>query len=254
MCYDTDATPPVFGVPKTPVTESRETLATAGGSRLAAFLAGPGERTGTAVLVLPDNRGLSGFYEQLATHLAGQGHLALAVDYFDRENPPPPTADDVPFAVRFLRFSDRVLGDVLPAAAARLRHADDTAPLVTVGCCMGGRFAFLAAARPLGLAGAVGLYGGPQAFGDVPGPTQLAGEMTAPVLGLFGGADESIPADDVRAFGDALAAARVEHEIVTYPGAPHGFFDEHMAEHAEASADVWRRLLAFLDARVPAGA
>lgn len=250
MCYEPDATPPIFGSPATSVTSGRETLTTEGGAHLAAFLAVPRERTGSAVLVLPDNRGLSGFYEQLATHLAGQGHLALAVDYFDRENPPA-ASDDVPLAVRFLRFSDRVLGDVLPAAAARLRSIDETAPLVAVGCCMGGRFAFLAAARPLGLAGTVGLYGGPQAFGDAPGPTQLAGEMTAPVLGLFGGADENIPAEDVRAFGDALAAAGVEHEIVVYPGAPHGFFDEHMAEHTAASADVWQRLLAFLDAREP---
>ncbi|HEX6444823.1 MAG TPA: dienelactone hydrolase family protein [Streptosporangiales bacterium] len=247
MCYDTDAAPPVFGTPATSVVEARESLTTAGGTRITSFLAVPDDRTGAAVLVLPDNGGLSGFYEQLATRFAEQGHLALAVDYVDRANPAP-AGDEIPFAVRFLRFCDRVLDDVLPAALARLRAAGEPAPLVALGCCLGGRLAFLAGTRPFGLAGAVGLYGGPQAFGDAPGPTQLAGEMTAPVLGLFGGADESISADDVRAFEEALSAAGVAHEIVTYPGAPHGFFDKHMAGHTAASADAWRRVLAFLAA------
>lgn len=78
--------------------------------------------------------------------------------------------------------------------------------------------------------------------------------MTAPVLGLFGGADESIPAHAVGTFREVLAAAGVRHEIVTYPDAPHGLFDEHMAEYAAASADVWRRLLAFLADRPSARA
>jgi carboxymethylenebutenolidase len=34
--------------------------------------------------------------------------------------------------------------------------------------------------------------------------------------------------------------------MVTYPGAPHSFFDRAQAEHAEASEDAWRRVLAFL--------
>jgi carboxymethylenebutenolidase len=244
MCYDSDATPPVYGRPITSITVSREPLTTPGGTRIASFLADPADGAGAAVLVLPDNGGLSGFYEDLATRFAEQGYAALAVDYFDRENSAGP-ADDVPFAQRFLRFSARVLDDVLPAALDRLRDTFGR-PVVTVGCCLGGRFAFLAAARPLSLAGVVGLYGGLQSFGDAAGPTQLAGEMTAPVLGLFGGADESIPAEDVHAFDDALSLAGVEHEIVVYPGAPHGFFDRHMADHADTSADVWRRVLAFV--------
>jgi carboxymethylenebutenolidase len=252
MCYESDAAPPVYGTPITSVTGSREPLTTPGGTRIATFLATPADHAGATVLVLPDNGGLSGFYEDLASRFAEQGHAALAVDYFDRENPAGP-ADDTPFVQRFLRFSARVLDDVLPAAVGRLREAYGR-PVVAVGCCLGGRFAFLAAARAATLAGAVGLYGGPGSFGDRPGPTQLAGQMTVPVLGLFGGADESIPAEDVRAFDDALTAAGVAHEIVVYPGAPHGFFDRHMAEYAGASADVWRRVLAFVADRPDVGA
>ena len=54
------------------------------------------------------------------------------------------------------------------------------------------------------------------------------------------------PARPGRGVRRSLAEAGVEHEIVTYPGAPHSFFDRRYEEHAEACADAWRRLLAFL--------
>jgi carboxymethylenebutenolidase len=75
---------------------------------------------------------------------------------------------------------------------------------------------------------------------------QRADELEAPILGLMGGADQAISADDVAAFERALEEAGVEHELVTYPGAPHSFFDRKQEEFAEASEDAWRRVLAFV--------
>jgi carboxymethylenebutenolidase len=66
------------------------------------------------------------------------------------------------------------------------------------------------------------------------------------VLGLFGGADENIPQDQIDDYDSALAAAGVEHELVTYPGAPHSFFDRKFEQYAEACEDAWRRVLSFL--------
>jgi carboxymethylenebutenolidase len=63
----------------------------------------------------------------------------------------------------------------------------------------------------------------------------------------MGGADQAITAEDVAAFEEALTAAGVEHELVTYDGAPHSFFDRRYEEHAEASEDAWRRVLAFIE-------
>jgi carboxymethylenebutenolidase len=48
-------------------------------------------------------------------------------------------------------------------------------------------------------------------------------------------------------FDSRLAEAGVEHQLKVYPGAPHSFFDKRAAEHAEASDDAWRRVLAFLE-------
>jgi acetyl esterase/lipase len=61
-----------------------------------------------------------------------------------------------------------------------------------------------------------------------------------------GGDDPSIPPEDVAGLEAALSAAGVEHDVVTYEGAPHSFFDRKQEEFAEASEDAWTRTLAFI--------
>jgi carboxymethylenebutenolidase len=117
----------------------------------------------------------------------------------------------------------------------------------TVGFCMGGRQSWLSAAGGHGLAGAIGFYGMPAERNGVPGPTARASEMTAPILALQAGADENILAEHNAAFEAALTAAGVEHEVVTYDGAPHSFFDRKQEQFADASDDAWRRVLAFVE-------
>jgi carboxymethylenebutenolidase len=113
---------------------------------------------------------------------------------------------------------------------------------------MGGRQAWLAAADGHGLAGAIGFYGRPGVSIDgEPGPQQRVGEIEAPILALQAGADEHITADQNEAFDQALAHAGVEHELITYDGAPHSFFDRRQEDFADASEDAWNRLLAFIE-------
>jgi carboxymethylenebutenolidase len=124
------------------------------------------------------------------------------------------------------------------AAVAWLR--EHGAPTVfTVGFCFGGRSSWLAAASGHGLAGAIGFYGRP--------PIDMAARMEAPILALQAGADQNITAEDNAAFDEALSAAGVEHEVVTYDGAPHSFFDRKQEEFADDSADAWRRVLEFVE-------
>ena len=132
------------------------------------------------------------------------------------------------------------------AAAARLRE-DGARSVFTVGFCFGGRQSWLAAASGHGLAGAIGFYGRPGPGQDgTPGPAGRADELGAPILALMGGADAGIPLESVREFEAALGAAGADYEVVTYDGAPHSFFDRRFEEHAEASADAWERVLAFV--------
>jgi carboxymethylenebutenolidase len=67
-----------------------------------------------------------------------------------------------------------------------------------------------------------------------------------PVQSIFGGADEGIPPADVEAFDAALRKAGIKHDLKVYPGAPHSFFDRKYTEFAEASADAWKRVQAFV--------
>jgi dienelactone hydrolase len=255
VCYDAEAAPPASGPPRTTATVQSLTLVSADGTRFAAYQARPADPSGTGVLVLPDNRGLAGFYEQLTERLAEQGHTALAIDYFGRTAGAAPGDRGADFG-----RMDRLLPHLHALTRAGL-HADfDTAidhlhvagegncrAVISLGFCLGGRFAYQTSAARFGLAGAIGLYGATGPIGGAPGPTQLAHEFSAPILALFGGADDGIPPSAVAAFDEALTAAAVPHEIVTYPGAPHGFFELDRPEFAGAQEDAWKRILAFLD-------
>jgi len=136
------------------------------------------------------------------------------------------------------------------AAVAYLRSeaGGSCTEIYTVGFCFGGSNSWLQATASHGLAGVIGFYGrpGPSFIDQAPGPTQRAAEFECKVLGLMGGADEGIPADQVEEFRTALSAAGIENEIVIYPGAPHSFFDRSWEAHADASADAWERIKAFI--------
>src|SRR5436305_1688279 len=107
-----------------------------------------------------------------------------------------------------------------------LRERTGASSFVTVGFCFGGTNSFLAATNPdLPLDAVVGFYGGLAARPNRPSPVDSAEQTRVPVLALFGGADENIPPDQVDAYDRGLDEAGVEHEVHSYPGAPHSFFD-----------------------------
>ncbi|HEU5357401.1 MAG TPA: dienelactone hydrolase family protein [Actinocrinis sp.] len=253
MCYDADALPPFYGPPLTAISSADLLLTATDGAPLAAFRSLPEEPTGPAVLVLPDNQGLSRFYEELTKRLAEQGLPALAIDYFGRTAGPgyrdrPADFFELPNLMTHLGAltRDGLYAD-FDAALAQLRAlpSGQGRAVISLGFCMGGRFAFISAHHRFALAGAIGLYGFPDALRGAPGPIQLAPELTAPILGLFAGADEGIPASMVAAFDEALAAAGNQREIVTYPGATHGFFEAENGAFEQECADVWCRILDF---------
>ena len=123
--------------------------------------------------------------------------------------------------------------------------------IFTVGFCFGGSNSWHQAANGHGLAGAIGFYGRPTGTtrDGTPPPIDRVNEYTAPLLGLFGGADQGIPQSAVDEFDQALTAAGKPHEFKTYEGAPHSFFDRKQEDYAEASEDAWRRTLAFIAQR-----
>jgi carboxymethylenebutenolidase len=72
--------------------------------------------------------------------------------------------------------------------------------------------------------------------------------LPGPVLGIFGGADQSIPLENVTAFETALTQAGVQHEITIYPDQPHAFVQDMAGIRAGgAQGQAWAQMLKFLD-------
>jgi carboxymethylenebutenolidase len=254
MCFDFDARPPdlpadlrlapLAGGAGAELLE----LTSADGTRFSAALAEAPDGSGPGVVILPDVRGLYRFYVELAERFAQAGHHAIAIDYFGRTAGTGERDEDFEYMPHVQQTRVEQVQLDIAAAVEALRERTGARDVVTVGFCFGGSQSFAAAtSADLDLVGAVGFYGRlVPAREGAPAPLEHAAQTRCPVLGLFGGADTAIPAQDVAAFDHALDESGVEHEIVTYPGAPHSFFDRAQAEHAEASEDAWRRVLGFL--------
>jgi carboxymethylenebutenolidase len=250
VCFELDSAPPIPVISGAAVAHRDLVLESDDGTRLAAFAASPEGAGATGVVILPDVRGLYRFYEELALRFAERGYQAVAIDYFGRTAGVEKRDEDFPYREHVAQTTAENVQRDVRAAVEWLRSPEggSCTAAFTVGFCFGGRHSWLAAAGAHDLDGAVGFYGRPGEGADgSPGPAQRAGELAAPILGLMGGADQAITADDVAAFEAALQQAGVEHELVTYDGAPHSFFDRKQEEFAEASDDAWRRVLEFVE-------
>ena len=246
MCFELDSLPPIPPLSGgAPVRLEDLTLRAADGNELAAFAAIPDEPGPVGVVVLPDVRGLYRFYEELALRFAERGYVAVAIDYFGRTAGVAKRDDDFEYMPHVRQTQPGLVQQDVAAGVGHLRKLE-CASIFTVGFCFGGRNSWLAAAGGHGLAGAIGFYGSTVERNGAPGPTQRAAELAAPILALQAGDDANILPEHNAAFDAALTAAGVEHELVVYDGAPHSFFDRKFEEHADASADAWERVLAFI--------
>ncbi len=229
-------------------------LTSADGTRFRTYLARAAADADAGVVIAPDVRGLHPFYEALAERFAGAGVHAIAFDYFGRTAGAERRSDDFEFMPHVQRTRPETVQADIAASGDRLRGATSARRLFVLGFCFGGRNAFNAAAEQRDLAGVVGFYGRlSERENEVhPVPTKNASRMRAAVLGLFGGADASIPPADVAAFDRALGEAKVRHHLESYAGAPHSFFDRTFDQHQDACSDAWRRVLGFVATGDPA--
>jgi carboxymethylenebutenolidase len=255
MCHETDARPPLPPIRGGAIDAHDLTLTSTDGTRFSAHLAVAEHPGGPGIVVVPDIRGLHPFYEDLANRFAEAGVHAIAIDLYARtagEGRRGPDFDPMPHVVAL--EEDSIAADVAVAVdVLESAQGGSAERLYLTGFCVGGRIAFLQAAAGHGLAGVIGFYGPPVGAhrSGLPAPIEQVGSFTASVLGLFGGDDPGIPAESVDAFDSALTTAGVDHRLITYPGAPHSFFDRSAAEHADAAASAWREVLTFMGVSVP---
>ena len=257
MCFDFDARPPALpdDLVLAPIAGGAGSelleLTSSDGTRFSAALAEAPSGNGGGVVILPDVRGLYPFYSELAERFAEAGYHAIAIDYFGRTAGLGPRGEEFEYMPHVEQLViGQVQADTVGAITA-LRERTGASGIAAVGFCLGGFLSFQAGADLADLSAVIGFYGvlGRSRFG-APRPLDRAGEIRVPLLGLFGGADQGIPVEEVEQFDALLGDAELDHEIHVYPGAPHSFFDRRYQEHAEACQDAWRRMLGFLEDRL----
>jgi carboxymethylenebutenolidase len=259
MCFGPDARPPIPPIAGGAATARDVVLASADGTRFAAYAARAARPTGAGMVVLPDVRGLHAYYKELALRFAEAGVDAVALDFFGRTAGLTDRGEAFEYLPHVGRTTPATLQADIAAGAAFLRSAEggSARALFSVGFCFGGALSYLQAASGLGYAGVVGFYGWPLGlprWPDRPRPVDAAARFACPVLSVFGGADPGIPPAAVAEFDAALRRAGVPHESVVYEGAPHSFFDRRQTDFADASADAWQRVRAFVERHTPPAA
>jgi carboxymethylenebutenolidase len=225
------------------------------GVEVAAYAALPDAAEGRpALVILGEIWGVNGNIRAICDRLADAGAIAVAPDQY-RGITPPRDGDPQNHVMGFFdRFDDpQGIRDGRAAIEAVRSGALGVSPgpVFVWGFCMGGRFAHYLAAFEPRLAGAINFYGRlsfPRQERLKPFvPLDVAGLVACPYLGLFGEFDPFIPAADVEALRAELRRVGVPHHVAIYEGAEHAFFNETRASyHAEASADAWRRVQAFV--------
>ena len=251
MCFDDDARPPLPPIRGGAIDARDVRLKSADGTTFAAYAARAEQPSGAGVVVIPDVRGLSPFYEELTLRFAEAGVHAVAFDFYARTAGAEKRGADFEYEPHVTKLDPPAVDADTAAAVDYLRSAEGGAPdrLYTVGFCIGGRISLLQARSGLGLNGVIGLYPwpvGPHRSG-LAAPADEAGRFSCPVLALYGGEDAGIPAEARDEFDRALDAAGVERRTVVYEGAPHSFFDRKAADHADASSAAWDEMLRFMD-------
>lgn len=255
------------GANAAPITTPTDGLVTgevALGNGLPAFVARPDTKgRHGVVIVVNEVFGVHEYIRDICRRFAKLGYVAIAPEFFHRGDPDGMLAQTTDFTVIRkivgLAKNEQVMGDVgaaLEWLAAQPFVAADRIGIT--GFCWGGTVVWMAAARFPQIKAGVAWYGrlaGPKA-GDPPAaevrkyPLDVAADLKAPVLGLYGGLDKGIPATDVDAMRAALkAAGKTGSDLIVYPNAEHGFHADYRPSYNEAAAkDGWTRLLAHFKA------
>ncbi len=203
------------------------------------------------LVVVMEAFGLNDNIKQLTDRFAAEGFVAIAPNLFFRFPDNVVPYSELPRAITLVGKlnDDQVVAD-MNAAVAYLKTLKETKPNIgTTGFCMGGRIAFLAAARNNEIQATAPFYGGGMTSprpGGGKAPIEYAGNLRAKVMAFFGGRDSFIPLADVDKFRDALKGAGKDPEIVLYADAEHGFMcDERPSYHPAAAKDAWGKVIAF---------
>ncbi|MHB8534100.1 MAG: dienelactone hydrolase family protein [Sulfuricaulis sp.] len=200
------------------------------------------------VLVVQEIFGVHEYIRDICRRLAKLGYLAVAPELFARQGDVSrmTNVDDILKNVVAKVPDEQVMSDLDATAAWAAANNGNGAKLGITGFCWGGRIVWLYAAHNRQVKAAVAWYG--RLTGDLDTlhprqPLYLVKSLKAPVLGLYGADDRSIPQEIVKMMQDNLKTAKSRSEIVIYPDAPHGFNADYRPSYRQGPAqDGWKRM------------
>lgn len=228
------------------------TIETAAGSMPAYFAKPKGVAHPPVVLVAMEVFGLHKYIKDVVRRLAKLGAFAIAPDYYFRLGDLAKISDIQKLIPLVNSKPDAELISDLDASVRWAKsEGGDTSRLGIVGFCRGGRTVWVYCATNPNVKAGVAFYGSlvdpaEQKAIWPKSPIELALEMKAPVLGLYGGADQGIPPAQVDAMKASLSAAGKTAEFKVYPGAPHGFHADYRPSYSpDAARDAWSQMTSW---------
>jgi carboxymethylenebutenolidase len=230
---------------------------TVGSFNMPAYISRPEKASGPlpVVIVVSEIFGVHEYIADTTRRFAKLGYLAIAPEFFTRAGDPNSfgTVAEIQSNIVAKTPDPQVLGDLKAAIAWAGKNGGDLKKVAVTGFCWGGRITWLSATMPEVKAG-VAWYGrlvGDKTANNPKQPVEIAADIKAPVLGLYGSADTGIPLDTVEQMKAALskassnpAAKASKFEI--YLEAPHAFHADYRATYREGPAkDAWAKCLAW---------
>ncbi len=194
------------------------------------------------IVVVNEIFGIHDYIKDVCRRFAKLGYIAIAPDFFYRAGVNLPAISDMA-AIRPIVMQatpDQVDGDVRAVLAwLKARPFVAAAKIGITGFCWGGAVVWRSAMLDSEIKAGVAWYG------QLKPLIARAGELKAPVLGLYGGKDQGITQEDVAAMQAALkAAGKTDSAIIVYPDAGHGFHADYRSSYdPAAAADGWKRAL-----------
>ncbi|BBO10453.1 MULTISPECIES: dienelactone hydrolase family protein [Bradyrhizobium] len=223
-----------------------------GSEEMPVYFARPAGNTKAPVIIVAmEIFGLHEYIKDVTRRLAKLGAFAIAPDYYFRKGIDLTKVAEVKDLLPVVNAKPdaELLSDLDAVAAWAGSQGGDTAKLGIIGFCRGGRTVWEYAAHSSTLKAGVAFYGtlvDPENPLLPKSPMQLAPEMKAPVLGLYGGADTGIPVAQVEQMKAALEQNKKTAEFKIYPEAPHGFHADYRGSYRkDAAEDAWKQAQAW---------
>ena len=229
-----------------------------GSYQLPAYISRPENAKGNLpiIIVVSEIFGVHEYIADVTRRFAKLGYLAIAPEFFTRAGDPNTygTIAEIQSNIVAKTPDAQVLNDLQGALVWAGKNGGDLKRVGVTGFCWGGRITWLSATLPQVKAG-VAWYGrviGEKTENSPRHPVDLAADLKAPVLGLYGGADTGISLESVEQMRAALAQAAPKNPaakaslIEVYPDTPHAFHADYRATYREGPAkDGWEKCVAW---------